>query len=135
MSKKEIIYTLLLIALTVFIAFGMRPLLEAWLGTPVPLAVVSSWSMEPEFHVGDLLILAKSSTYKVGDIILFSRGGELIVHRIVAITSNGSYVTQGDANPSRDPLPVPPSKVYGKVVLVIPYVGAVRLLLAKILGF
>ena len=71
----------------------------------------------------------------MGDIILFSRGDDLIVHRIVAITDDGSYVTQGDANPSRDPLPVPPSKVYGKVVLVIPYIGAVRLLLAKILGF
>jgi len=101
------------------------------LGTDTPLAVVSSWSMEPTLHVGDLIVVSGRETPRVGDIVVYAKPfGELIVHRLIEIREGVQgtlFITKGDANLNVDP-PVDPSRVKGKVVLVIPYLGAIRLI-------
>ncbi|MEA4978054.1 MAG: S26 family signal peptidase [Methanomassiliicoccaceae archaeon] len=54
-------------------------------------------------------------TIAVGDVIAYDRGGVMIVHRVVDIRDDGSFITKGDANNSVDPI-VYPGKVIGKVV-------------------
>lgn len=85
-------------------------------------AVVLSGSMEPTFYADDLLILHSRDTYAVGDVVLFIDDGIPVTHRIVVVTPEG-YRTQGDANNVADD-PIPASAVKGRVVLVIPGVGA-----------
>ncbi|QOJ78336.1 signal peptidase I [Infirmifilum lucidum] len=114
----------LIIALlaTVMFIFSLNYLLR----TQVPLAVVSSWSMEPTLHVGDIVIVVGSESYSVGDIVVYESPSGLIVHRIVGIVGD-AYVTKGDANPFPDSTHPSLTSIKGKVVFVIPYIGAIKL--------
>lgn len=92
-------------------------------------AVVLSGSMEPALEANDLILVRESEPYRVGDMVVYQSGRELIVHRIVSL--EGSHViTQGDANPVSDP-PIDIRAVKGKVILRIPRLGAVINLLKK----
>jgi len=97
------------------------------LGTPIPLATVSSYSMDPTLHVGDMIVVVGDNTYRKGDIIVFERGSNLIVHRLVRIVGN-KYITKGDANPMEDLRPVERDKIKGKVFFIVPYLGVLSLI-------
>ena len=114
-SGKELVgYAVATIILIVFL-FSLSSILS----TPVPLAVVSSWSMEPVLHVGDIVIVARQGDYAVGDIIIYDSGHGIIVHRIVAKLDD-RYVVKGDANLSPDPVQPTNKMILGKVQAVIP---------------
>ena len=86
-------------------------------------AIVSGGSMEPALHGGDIVVYRRSAEgVGVGDLVVFSRpewsGG--VVHRVVAISADGSLVTRGDANPTRDRDPVTRDRVKGIAVAVVP---------------
>ena len=74
-------------------------------------------SMRPTIEPGDLLIIHKEDSYKDGDIITFVNDQKQIVtHRIVDVTLDGDFVTQGDNNKFEDTEAINMSKVYGKVI-------------------
>lgn len=85
-------------------------------------AVVLSGSMEPEFSVDDLLIIQKSDTYRVDDVVTYlDKNGSLVTHRIIAIDGE-NVTTQGDANNAADPA-FNIDRIQGKVIAVIPKFG------------
>lgn len=84
-------------------------------------AVVLSGSMEPAVSVGDLLIISRQDAYQVGDIVVYQSGRIAVTHRIVSI-SEDEVITRGDANNTED-APIPPERIKGEVVLIIPCVG------------
>ena len=96
-------------------------------GNAVPMpfgvgaAVVLSGSMEPALSVGDLVIVAESNSYLVGDMVVYQDGRMAVTHRIVSIT-DGEVITKGDANNTEDS-PIALGQLKGKVVLAIPLVG------------
>jgi signal peptidase len=98
------------------------------LGTSMPMVAVVSGSMEPNLHVGDLMIVRAQESYSAGDIAIYNRGRITIIHRIVDITPQG-YVFKGDNNPAPDPDIVPPERVLGRGLFAIPLLGYPRLLL------
>lgn len=113
------------------LAFLFYQALAVAFGTPVPIVSVASDSMIPRLHKGDLVIAIKPENIKVGDIIIYEANcpalpHEDIIHRIVEI-NNGTYITKGDNNPIRDPCPVSPDEVKGKVLFAIPLLGWPRL--------
>lgn len=73
---------------------------------------------------GDFILVREQADYAVGDVVLFHDGGSLVTHRITRRTAAG-FVTKGDANNAEDVSPVPPDVVEGRVVAVIPRLGAV----------
>ena len=79
---------------------------------------VASGSMQDEIMVNDLVIIKRTKDYEVDDIITYMREGESIptTHRIVEITSDGKYVTKGDANNTNDRFPVSEEEILGEVV-------------------
>lgn len=87
-------------------------------------AIVETGSMHPTIKQDDLIITAKHSNYKVGDVITFKDGHNTTTHRIVAISKDG-YITQGDANNTPDFYPVPQKNVYGKVIAHSSFLGAI----------
>ncbi len=120
-------------AVYLFINVGVR--LYTQLDTP--FMVVSSESMEPTLHVGDLIIVKKvdPNTLKVGDIIVFYVPKDQqkepidfpIVHRIVQVIKNSSgiyFKTKGDNNSMVDYWTIPEDHVIGKVIFIIPKFGA-----------
>lgn len=133
LKEKEMGYldTIVFLAfLIAIVAFFLS--LGKILNTDVPLAVVSSWSMEPTLHVGDIVVVTGSPTYSVGEVVVYDNSDTLIVHRIVG--KNGSkFTTKGDANSFPDSYRPTLRDVKGKVVLVIPYIGAIKLFFERII--
>lgn len=89
------------------------------------LFAISSRSMEPALHFGDVVIVC---TYCMdiseGDIVAYVSEFGIIVHRVVKVDREMNYtITKGDANENVDPRPVPFKNVLGKVVLSIPWIG------------
>lgn len=90
---------------------------------------VLSGSMEPTYHVGSLIVVAKTKTedLKVNDPITFALSDQVVAtHRIVEIQEeNGetAFVTKGDANEFKDAKPVHPNNVIGKPLFSIPLLG------------
>ncbi|KAL0207038.1 hypothetical protein P9112_012749 [Eukaryota sp. TZLM1-RC] len=73
--------------------------------TKSPIVVVLSGSMEPGFSRGDLLLLWKTRTIDIGDIVVYELPAKNIpiVHRVISIhqspkTKETLYLTKGDAN-------------------------------------
>jgi len=100
-----------------------------------PLAVVASWSMDPTLHVGDIVVIRKLSKYNVGDIVLYHNicgtDQKIIVHRIIDIDDD-IYVLKGDANPFEDHCKPSEREIFGRVEIVIPYLGSLRLMLERL---
>lgn len=86
-------------------------------------AVVLTGSMSGAIEPDDLIITRKQSDYTVGDIVTYQTGGTPVTHRIISENEKG-YRTKGDANNTDDGTDIPKGEVVGKVVLVIPKIGA-----------
>lgn len=89
-------------------------------------------SMEPLFHKGDLAIVRRSSSYKVGDIVLYESPvlHRAVLHRILVI-QNGHYYFKGDNNDFVDPGYATSNELLGKLWLHIPKAGRVLSWLGK----
>jgi signal peptidase I len=97
---------------------------------------INSWPIKGGFLKGDALVVVgtKIGDLKPGDVIVYDIEGQKtpIVHRIVKIDDDADITTKGDHNPSQDPWK--PTKIHGKAVAVIPFLGWPKLLLTTIMG-
>ncbi len=148
---KELKDTLKYIVLGLVLAIVINFTLGMALGAERPMMAVVSRSMEPTLNVGDLVVIKGVSIdeVKVGDIIVyynpFSR--ILVVHRVIDIQEDDGRIllyTKGDNN-ATNPLPdqnlenpiAPPISeelLRGKVILVIPKVGLVKVWFTELVG-
>ncbi|MCS6949611.1 MAG: signal peptidase I [Armatimonadota bacterium] len=98
------------------------------------LSVVRGKSMEPTFHDGQVVLVGKGGMLfgplKHGDVVVFTRNGELLVKRVVAlpyeiapdgtqVPANHIYVVGDNLEVSEDSRafgPIPLSSVIGKVL-------------------
>jgi signal peptidase I len=90
------------------------------------LYVVSSGSMEPHIKTGSIVYVEPQSTYKLNDVVTFypnvANRRATVTHRIVAI-GNGVIKTAGDANNQAETSLTPVSRIVGKVIISVPFVG------------
>lgn len=86
-------------------------------------AVVLSGSMEPTLGINDVIIIRKTDSYEVNDIVVYQSGNTMIVHRIIA-KDGETIITRGDANNVED-APVEIQAVKGEVIARIPAAGLV----------
>ena len=96
-------------------------------------AVVLTGSMSGTIEPDDLIITHRQSEYRIGDIITYQTGGTPVTHRIISKNEKG-YRTKGDANNTDDGTDIPKGEVVGKVVLVIPKIGAAIRLMRTPIG-
>ena len=87
------------------------------------LQSVQSGSMFPTYPVGSLLVVTpmNASQVEIGMPIVFEDpelAGRLVTHRVVEVVPGPAlmFITQGDANATRDPFPVPARNVRGQVL-------------------
>ncbi|NJE61973.1 signal peptidase I [Thermococcus sp. 21S7] len=119
-------YVLMLLVVTVVVlhfVFGFR------------YVVILTDSMEPEIRPNDLVVTrpVQPDEIGVGDVVLYrvfiGNSTYMITHRIVGMDVDPEmrmyYVTKGDNRNYTDPWRVYYTQVVGRVVLVIPKVGAV----------
>lgn len=83
---------------------------------------IKTGSMEPELPVGSVVMVDPYAKPKTGDIFAYENHGSAVIHRIVGI-ENGSYIFQGDANPSPDGAAVEESRLIGKAVVRIRFLA------------
>lgn len=121
----------LLIAALVFVActlaidkFVNKSAIPSFFGKSV--LVIATPSMSDAIEAGDMIIIADSDDYSVGDIVTYFPAADTVsvTHRIVRIEGDKFY-TKGDANDSEDPDPVFKTQIVGKVVGHLPKVGIV----------
>jgi len=103
---------------------------------------IDSWPVKDGFLIGDMPIVVGSDNYNIGDVVVYSKPnqGVPIIHRIIKINPDGSFVTKGDHNPADDVTsrivskPVSLSQVHGKVIFIIPKLGYFKVAVSKLLG-
>lgn len=95
-------------------------------------AVVLTGSMADAINPNDLIITKAQDQYAVGDIVTYRTEGASVTHRIIERTDSG-WITKGDANNTPDG-EIDPSSIVGKVVLIIPRVGAIITFMRTPLG-
>jgi hypothetical protein len=81
-------------------------------------------SMNPVYYEGDLVIIARASSYSVGDIAAYDLPdkSDVALHRIIDGDSS-AFVLQGDNNSSIDPYQPAGDDLVGRAVLHIPQGG------------
>ena len=118
-----------------FSLFGVVVLLALAFGPARVLGwepiVITSDSMAPRIHRGDVVVIEPFDHRRLGPgtVVTFqdpSRSG-YVTHRIVAVKSDGTYTTSGDANVARDSTPVTPDRIQGVGRLLVPRIGMVTL--------
>ena len=88
------------------------------------ILAIGSESMHGTIDKGDVVLIDKKNTkYKVGDVLAFNYNGTVIVHRIVEVNKDNTYITKGDANNGKDNWTVNNRMIKGKVDFYIKYVG------------
>ncbi|MEM3700830.1 MAG: signal peptidase I [Candidatus Bathyarchaeia archaeon] len=139
--KNEYFQTIITLILLIAFVFGFWYIAQTVLRTEYPALAVASQSMLPTLNVGDLIIVQGASpeeinaSYLTGDIVVFKDSrGDLFVHRAVRVEEiNGEYwfTTKGDNVPGdKDQFsPWPSSRLVGRVVGRIPWIGNFALIL------
>lgn len=94
---------------------------------PIKLIGIESPSMTPSIKKGDAVIIDKTynkDKLKVNDIIAYiDKEDKIIVHRIININKDGTFITKGDLNNTSDREYVKKDQIQGKVILTIPYIA------------
>ncbi len=99
---------------------------------------IDSWPVPNGFFVGDMPIVQGAQDYSVGDVVVYTIPGQRIpiIHRIIKINSDGTYMIKGDHN--NDLLPfessVKKEQVHGKVMFIIPKIGYFKVVVSRITG-
>ena len=68
-------------------------------GGPTSFLTISGTSMEPNFHLGDLVIVHEESGYETGDIVAYRNLDldNIVFHRIIG-HENDRFIMKGDNN-------------------------------------
>jgi signal peptidase I len=97
-----------LLALAVFVVVATG-------AVPYKVYVVHTGSMTPAIPPKSAVVV-QTHEYHIGEPVSFYLNGSVITHRLVAINSDGTVDTKGDANATVDPWHVATSAIIGQVV-------------------
>ena len=94
------------------------------LGGSVTYVIVDGNSMETKFHRGDMILLRKAATYKVGDAVTYQNAemGRYVFHRIIDLNLD-RFVLQGDNNAWLDSYQPTQEEIVGKLWMHLPRIG------------
>lgn len=95
------------------------------------------FSFHNGFNKGDIMVLFGSKEINLGDVIVYNaQYKNPIIHRVIhkeSINNREYYTTKGDHNKAADNQKV--NKVIGRAVFRIPYLGWVKIIFTKLVGW
>lgn len=96
------------------------------------IVVTHGVSMSPVYHENDLVIVADTGSYAVGDIVAYRLPSEntAVLHRIIGGDASG-FRLKGDNNESLDPTTPTADQIMGRAVLHIPQGGVILNLISS----
>jgi signal peptidase I len=106
----------LVLAIVVVWTVALRP---QFLGGPTAVVLVSGTSMEPSLHTGDLVLVHRRPSYRVGDVVAYRvpRGnvgeGQVVIHRIIGGSAESGFVVRGDNRGTDDQWRPKPADIVG----------------------
>jgi signal peptidase I len=117
--------------LGVLLSLAVIAVLPALMGWQA--SVVRSGSMEPHIRTGDVVVAAafgRSEPIPVGGVVRFTSSAaepdgqeKSLLHRIVGVNPDGTYITAGDANADVDSAPLKREQITGQARLLVPAIG------------
>jgi signal peptidase I len=119
----EIASIVLVVAACVFWAMFLRPQV---LGGRAGYVLVSGQSMEPRYHTGDMVLVERHSSYRVGDVIAYHvpkgdpMAGAQVIHRIIGGDGVRGFVVQGDNRTGADTWRPKNADIVGSEALRLP---------------
>lgn len=121
MRPSSLIATLLSVCLAFVIWVVFAPM---QLGGQVTYVIVDGNSMEPRFHLGDLLLIREASNYQVGDAVTYrdANMGRYVFHRIIDLNLD-RFILKGDNNSWIDTYQPTGQEIVGKLWIHIPKLG------------
>jgi signal peptidase len=120
-----------------FLVFGRA----GFVGSPLSYVVVSGHSMEPTFHLGDVVVLRQAASYHKGEVLGYRvpaggpGAGLIIIHRVIGGNARDGYVMRGDNKEFADPWRPRPGDVVGQEALMVPKIGLAIRYIRSPLGF
>ena len=117
------------------VALAAAALAFVWLAWPqtlggrVAYVRVDGWSMNPTLHNGDLVVVRRQQSYRVGQAVAYRipagefGAGALVVHRLIGGDGVHGYVTRGDNRTINDPWHPRTSDVIGLIRFDLPGAG------------
>ena len=108
-----------IVMIAVWIAFA-----PVQMGGLASYIIVIGNSMEPNFHIGDLVVVHDEAFYQVGDAVVYRNPefGSFIFHRIIEQEMN-RFILKGDNNSWADAFQPSQDEVLGKLWLHVPKGG------------
>ncbi len=97
------------------------------LGGRAGWVLVSGRSMLPSYKAGDLVLVERQSSYRVGEVIAYMvpkgdpMAGLQVIHRIVGGNAATGFVTQGDNRTGPDVWRPTPKDIVGAELIRVPY--------------
>ncbi len=128
MYKKDVAF----VAVALVLAYGIYTTAGLALNTSVPVVAVTSGSMEPELHRGDMILVHGKSyeNIEVGDIIVYDTGSMPvpIIHRVIE-KNETALQTKGDALQTQHDFEkyITEEQILGTQVLTVPMLGYFKL--------
>jgi signal peptidase I len=128
---KFVLNIAIYIGIVAGVLFGLPRFLAWHLNTPYPLAAITSGSMWPALHEGDLIFIEgiKREDINKDDIVVWRNPNGFTIHRVMELRED-SLITKGDANFGEDD-PVSYEDVIGRTYKIvgrnarIPYLGLI----------
>lgn len=120
-KRQSLLTTWLSLVLAVTIWLVLAP---TQLGGQMTYVIVDGNSMEPGFHLGDLVIVHKEVTYQIGDAVTYADPelGAFVFHRILSLELD-RFILKGDNNAWLDSHKPDQDEIIGKLWLHIPKLG------------
>lgn len=110
----------------IILAFSACSCLVLGVG-PYKLIGIETGSMTPNIRIGDGVVIEKKVDFdklKEGDIVAYlGDSNRIIVHRIIKVNSDETFITKGDYNNTADSNYVRKEQIKGKVKFKIPFIA------------
>jgi signal peptidase len=120
---RGIASTLIVVAIAAYWFVALRPQI---LGGPTSIVLVSGTSMEPKLHTGDLVLVHRRDSYRVGDVVAYRvpkgsvGAGSVVIHRITGGSAETGFVLRGDNRTTDDQWRPRPADVMGRQWVALP---------------
>lgn len=107
------------------------------LGGKVAYVRVDGHSMDPTFHLGDLAVVRRQSSYRIGDPVAYRipkgefGAGAMVIHRLIGGNGTTGYVTKGDNKDRPDEWHPKTTDIVGRVHYDVPGFGSTLAALTK----
>lgn len=122
-SKEQSTY-ITAASLLFFLLIFWFTLAPAQIGGPLTYVIVNGNSMEPNYHLGDLVLVRKEAAYGLGDAVVYPDPNmrQFVFHRIVAKELD-RFILQGDNNGWLDAYHPASNEIVGRLWLHLPKLG------------